>query len=256
MSNSYCIVIPHYRHFHPLSELLSKLTGFGLDTFVVDDGSGDDVLERLTAEIDRYDNIYLVARARNGGKGAAMITGFQHAVARGHSHVISLDADGQHNPDDVPKLLALSMEMPESLYSGRPIFGDDIPASRLYGRKLTNGLVQLLTGSKVLKDAMCGLRVYPLEQVLPLCEALGYRTRMEFDIEILVRACWAGMDVRVMDTQVIYPEDGESHFNLFRDNVRLVLMHTLLIVGGLARLPARLWRRFVHQVSNRDHASQ
>ena len=256
MSSSYCIVIPHYRHLQPLSKLMSKLTGFGLDSFVIDDASGDDVLVPLTAEIGRYDNIHLVTRDRNGGKGAAMITGLQHAAAQGYSHVISLDADGQHNPDDVPELQALSMTTPESLYSGRPVFGEDIPTARLYGRKLNNGLVQLLTGSGVLKDAMCGLRVYPLTQVLPLCETLGYRTRMEFDVEILVRACWAGLDVRVMDTQVIYPEDGESHFNLFRDNVRLVIMHTLLIVSGIARLPAVLWRRLSHRANNSDRASQ
>ena len=76
---------------------------------------------------------------------------------------------------------------------------------------------------------------------------IGYRTRMEFDVEILVRACWAGLEVRSMDTKVRYPEDGESHFNLVADNARLVAMHILLILGGLLRLPLRVWRRLTRQ---------
>ncbi len=243
MTNRCCIVIPHFRHHKPLSVLLPKLVGFDLDIFIIDDASGEPahgILENLALT---YDHVHLVSRPHNGGKGAAMITGLHAAAAQGFTHVISLDADGQHNPDDVPRLQALSSDFPDSLISGRPLFGDDIPASRLYGRMITNTLVQIVTGSRMIKDAMCGLRVYPIAKVLPLCDTLGYRTRMEFDVEILVRACWAGLDIRAMDTDVIYPEDGESHFDLFKDNLRLVVMHILLILGGLARLPKSLWRR-------------
>ena len=205
--------------------------------------AGPDSLTRLSAAASKYDNATVIERRSNGGKGAAMMTGLRTAAERGYTHVISLDADGQHDPGDIPELRRRSALRPDSLFSGRPVFGADIPASRLYGRMLTNYLVQFVTGSRMVQDAMCGLRVYPLRHVLPLCDAIGYRTRMEFDVEILVRACWAGLDVQAMDAAVRYPEDGESHFNLFADNARLVVMHILLILGGLLRLPGRLVRR-------------
>ncbi len=216
---------------------------------MVDDASGHDICTKLHTVVAQYNSVHLIQREQNGGKGAAMISGLRNAAERGYSHVISLDADGQHDPADIPQLQRRSQQMPASLFSGRPVFGEDIPAARLYGRMLTNYLVQFVTASRQVRDAMCGLRVYPLASVLPLCEAIGYRTRMEFDVEILVRACWAGLDVQSMDTAVVYPEDGESHFNLVADNARLVAMHTLLILGGLWRMARTLWRR----VSRPEH---
>ena len=249
MTSSYCIVIPHFRHLRPLSAMLPKLARFGLDVFVIDDASGEAVSRPLQAEIAKYPNIRLIQRTENGGKGAAMMTGLRSAADHGHSHAISLDADGQHDPDAIPELLERSQAQPDSLFSGCPVFGEDIPAARLYGRMLTNYLVQFVTASRMVPDAMCGLRVYPLAHVLPLCDAIGYRTRMEFDVEILVRACWAGLDVQTMDTAVTYPQDGESHFNLIADNARLVAMHALLIMGGLVRLPRTLWRRLSRRMA-------
>ncbi len=244
MTDRYCIVIPHFRHHRPLADLLAALQPAGLQILVVDDCSGEPSLAVLRQLEQNYSNVQLILRRRNGGKGAAMMTGLRRAADGGYSHAISLDADGQHDPAAVPMLRQLSAQHPASLISGRPIFGDDIPASRLHGRKITNTLVQWVTGSRMIKDAMCGLRVYPLELTLPLLNALGYRTRMEFDVEILVRACWAGSDIICVDTPVVYPEDGESHFHLLKDNARLVLMHTLLILGGLSRIPNRLRQRF------------
>ena len=229
--------------------MLPELVELGMDILIVDDASGDEIVALLREEVARHQRVQLIERGANGGKGAAMMTGLEAAADGGHSHAISLDADGQHNPRDIPELLRRSELLPDSLFTGRPVFGEDIPASRLYGRMLTNYLVQFITASRMVKDAMCGLRVYPLAYVLPLCEAIGYRTRMEFDVEILVRACWAGLDVQAIDTAVSYPEDGLSHFHLFTDNARLVVMHMLLIVGGLVRLPRTLWRRFSRRVA-------
>ncbi len=244
MADSYCVVIPHYRHHEPLIHMLKTLTDFELDILVIDDASGAEIIGQLEIETAKHERVSLIQRVENGGKGAAMMTGLREAHERGYSHVISLDADGQHDSNDVPELLQRSQSHPDSLFTGYPIFGDDIPASRLYGRMLTNYLVQFVTSSRMVRDAMCGFRAYPLARVLPLCDAIGYRTRMEFDVEILVRACWAGLDVRAMETAVTYPQDGQSHFNLVADNVRLVAMHVLLILGGLIRLPRTLWRRF------------
>lgn len=111
-----------------------------------------------------------------------------------------------------------------------------MPKVRLHGRKLTNVLARLAAGGGQVEDAMCGLRLYPLASVLPLFATLGTRVRMEFDVEILVRACWAGLELEFIPTRVVYPPEGRSHFRLFADNARFCRMHTVLILQALRRL--------------------
>ncbi|MGB5180364.1 MAG: hypothetical protein WBP44_16745 [Gammaproteobacteria bacterium] len=92
---------------------------------------------------------------------------------------------------------------------------------------------------------MCGLRVYPLESIVPLCERARLGTRMDFDPEVLVRAVWSDIELRYVPVEVVYPEDGRSHFRYLPDNARITWMHTRLIAGMLLRLPvllARKWR--------------
>lgn len=235
LDDDYCVVIPHYRHTNALLTSIPAVLSHGLAVLVVDDGSGAEWVARLAQGLAGIDGVTLVERGVNGGKGAAMISGLEHARALGFTHVISLDADGQHDPADITRFRVASQTQPLSLFSGAPVFGDDIPAVRLYGREITNHLARWVTGSPMLRDAMCGLRLYPLGSVLPLCRTLGSRKRMQFDTEILVRACWSGLQVDFIDTKVVYPESGTSHFKMVRDNALLVLMHIRLIAGGLLR---------------------
>lgn len=243
MSNRYGILIPHYRHGSELAGLLPQLARAGLPVLVVDDGSGAETLARLRVLIDAHAWASLVERDRNGGKGAAMLTGLRLLAEQGFTHVISMDADGQHDVADLAVLHRRSRSHPDQVFSGNPVFGDDIPAVRLYGRALTNTLARLEAGCWRLRDAMCGLRLYPLAAVLPLCDALSRRPRMEFDIEILVRLCWAGKVPEFLQTRVVYPRGGHSHFRLLADNVRLVRMHLMLLAGALWHLPMRWLRR-------------
>ena len=248
MSDRYCIVIPHYCHDAQLADFLPLLGVAQLPLLVVDDGSPAASLARLEQLVGEHPWAQLILREENSGKGAAMITGLREAQSQGFTHVILVDADGQHDPADIARLHAASLQAPEALFSGKPIFGEDIPASRLYGRMITNTLAKIEAGNWGIADAMCGLRLYPLAQVLPLCKQLGNRLRMEFDTEILVRASWADLDIHFLPTQVRYPASGRSHFRMIQDNVRLAAMHSLLLVGALVRVPARLWRRLLARV--------
>ena len=165
-----------------------------------------------------------------------MITGMKYLHAQGVTHVISVDADGQHDAAEITRLRLASQRHPARVISGKPVFGDDMPKVRLHGRKLTNVLARLAAGGGQVEDAMCGLRLYPLASVLPLFATLGKRLRMEFDVEILVRACWAGLELEFIPTRVVYPPDGRSHFRLFADNARFCRMHTVLVLQALGRL--------------------
>ncbi|MEM1434026.1 MAG: glycosyltransferase family 2 protein [Pseudomonadota bacterium] len=234
MSNSYCLLIPHYRHVPQLAEFLPRLAQARLPLLVVDDGSGPETVDELVGLLERFPWAHLQRLPENRGKGAAQIAGFELAEREGYSHVIVVDADGQHDPADIERLHSDSLKAPQALFSGLPQFGPDIPAHRLYGRMITNVLARVAAGDAQIRDAMCGLRLYPLQTVLALARQIP-RRRMEFDTEVLVRARWAGHELRFVPTRVIYPQSGRSHFRMLRDNLRLTRMHILLLLQGILR---------------------
>ncbi|MDZ7668577.1 MAG: glycosyltransferase family 2 protein [Gammaproteobacteria bacterium] len=243
MSESFCLIVPHYDHVAQLQNYLPSLLAVELPILVVDDGSPTAARDRLRQLLADRPGTELIERPRNGGKGAATLTGMQTALAQGYSHAVCVDADGQHEAADVCRLCRAAAAHPDSIVSGLPLFGPDIPRARLYGRMITNVLVRLEAGSGTIRDAMCGLRCYPLALTVRVCESYRVRFRMDFDTEILVRAAWQGVAVCYVETRVRYPPDGVSHFRMFRDNVDMTLMHLRLLGGALLRMPVWLARR-------------
>lgn len=238
-----CILIPCYNHGAMMPGVLARLEPFGLPCIVVDDGSDETtraVLERLAAV---NPGLTLIRQPENAGKGEAVIQGLKTAADRGYTHAVQVDADGQHAVEDIPKLLSLSQQHPEALISGRPIYDDSIPRSRLYGRWVTHIWVWIETLSLQLKDSMCGFRVYPVEPTLRLAQQVTLGKRMDFDTEVMVRLYWQGNTSYFVPTRVTYPQDGLSHFDALKDNCRISLMHTRLFFGMLPRIPSLLLRR-------------
>ena len=238
-----CVLIPCYNHGAMMSGVLDRLQPFNLPCIVVDDGSDkttQDELARLAAE---YGNLTLIRLPVNAGKGAAVISGIQAAADAGFSHAVQVDADGQHAIEDIPRLLALAKEHPAALISGQPIYDDSVPRSRLYGRWVTHIWVWIETLSMQLKDSMCGFRVYPVTPTLQLAQRVTLGKRMDFDTEVMVRLYWQGNPSYFIPTRVIYPQDGLSHFDALKDNLRISLMHTRLFFGMLPRIPSLLFRR-------------
>lgn len=238
-----CVLIPCYNHGPMMSGVLARLQQFDLPCIVVDDGSDEttqDSLARLAAE---YPNLTLIRLPVNSGKGAAVIAGIEAAAEAGFSHAVQVDADGQHAIEDIPGLLSLAKKHPAALISGQPVYDDSIPRSRLYGRWVTHIWVWIETLSFQLKDSMCGFRVYPVAPTLQLARRVQLGKRMDFDTEVMVRLYWQGHTSYFLPTRVTYPQDGISHFDALRDNVRISLMHTRLFFGMLPRIPSLLLRR-------------
>jgi polyprenyl-phospho-N-acetylgalactosaminyl synthase len=229
-----CALVPTYDNPMTVRAVIDRLH-VQLPVIVVDDGSGAAaraVLVGIAAEgladVVRHD--------RNLGKGAAVRTGLARARAQGFTHALQVDADGQHDLDDVGRFLDAARERPGALIAGRPVFDASAPASRRRGRKITVFWSAVETGGRVIDDPLCGYRVYPVE---PALRALSVGCRMEFDPEIAVRMVWLGASVVNVATRVRYlgPEDGGvSHFRMFRDNIRISLMHTRLVLEALGRV--------------------
>ncbi|CAD7554644.1 glycosyltransferase family 2 protein [Aeromonas hydrophila] len=245
-----CILIPCYNHAGPLAAVLARLAEYGLPCLLIDDGSEPVAAAALAALAARYPWITLLRHPHNQGKGGAVMTGLRRAHGLGFSHALQVDADGQHDLADIPALLAEADKHPAALVSGRPLYDDSVPKGRLYGRYITHVWVWIETLSFAIKDSMCGFRVYPLAATCALLDRVALGRRMDFDTEVMVRLYWAGVAVRFVPTRVIYPADGSSHFQLWRDNRDISWMHTRLVCRllwdqllRLCRWPRRLGAR-------------
>ena len=238
--NKFAFLVPFYNHPQNIKALIAALKAYELPVIVVDDGS-DEASKQILAELERMEGILLLTREQNGGKGIAMKDGFKFALERGFSHVLQIDADFQHDAALIGEFLRQSQAHPQSIVCANPIYGEDAPISRVYGRKITNFWVAINTLSLGVKDAMCGFRVYPLEQ-LKKAAAKSKTNRMEFDIEILVNAVRQGIDVRWIDTYVRYEKGGVSHFKMLRDNALISLMHAKCFFSLPKFALGKIWR--------------
>jgi len=240
-----CVVIPVYNHEHAIGKVLAQVLAHGLPVILVDDGSSAAcaaTLDRLTAA--HADKVVLERLAVNQGKGGAVLSGFARAAQDGYSHVLQVDADGQHCVADMERFLAAARARPRAVVAGCPVYDESVPALRLYARYLTHVWVWINTLSLAIRDSMCGFRVYPVAPVLALANRRRLGLRMNFDIEILVRLYWDGIEVVNLPTQVGYPEDGVSHFKAWTDNVLITRMHVALFFGMLPRIPSLLGRKW------------
>ncbi|WP_295892003.1 glycosyltransferase [uncultured Vibrio sp.] len=242
-SYSGCFLIPCYNHGSTVTQVVDSLTPFSLPIVIVDDGSAEETKHELS-KLESRDSVHLVTLQENQGKGGAVMAGLRAISEMGHSHAIQVDSDGQHDLEALPNLLSASQQRPGQLISGRPIYDDSVPKSRLYGRYLTHVWVWIETLSLSIKDSMCGFRAYPIKETIPVLSKYNIGTRMDFDIEILVRLYWEGIDSHFIDTRVIYPESGISHFDALHDNIKISKMHTKLFFGMLPRIPKLLARHF------------
>ncbi len=238
------IVIPVYNHDRALSAMLDELRAVGVPCLLVDDGSDLPcamALAQMAAA--NGDWLSLERLPENGGKGHALMAGFALSASRGHSHVVQIDADGQHVVTDIPRFLQAARAHPQALILGQPQFDQSVPRGRLYGRYLTHVWVWINTLSRAIHDSMCGFRVYPLAAVTRLLRENRLGSRMDFDTEVCVRLAWEGLDILNLYTRVRYPEGGVSHFRLWQDNVLISRMHARLFFGMLRRLPRLLRKR-------------
>ncbi|MDR0720111.1 MAG: glycosyltransferase family 2 protein [Treponema sp.] len=241
------LLIPVYNHGKTAFSITGTLSSLGLPIILVDDGSGSETkayLEKAAA----FPGVVLLTLEKNTGKGGAVMAGMEKAGLMGLSHVLQIDADGQHDIAKAAFFLEESRKAPERIICGFPQYSGDAPGSRLAGRKISNFWAAVETLSGELNDVLCGFRVYPVLKSLEVIKKNARRlfpmdTRMGFDPEILVRLYWAGVRPLYFPVRVRYFPDGISHFHMVKDNIRLSLMFTRLFFGMVLRFPVLIWFR-------------
>ena len=238
------VIIPCRNHGLTVEKVLEGLEPLGLPVIVVDDGSDAVTREALDELAPRCPEMTLLRHEVNRGKGAALTTGLHYAEKEGYTHALQVDADGQHDLADAPKLLESAKRDPNALWSARPLYDESVPKKRLIGRYVTHVWVWIETLSFEIVDSMCGYRVYPIAPTLAILKTKHVGQFMDFDTEIMVRLYWKGLRVRFVPSRVIYPEDGYSNFRMWEDNVRISKMHTRLCIESPLWWPARVKRLY------------
>ena len=243
-----CAIIPTYNNPRTIEEVVRRVREHIADVVVVDDGSAEparEVVQRL-ADTGRCEVVF---RARNGGKGAAVKTGLEWARDHQFDYALQIDADLQHDPADIPKLVAGIRDAPAgTLVLAQPIFDASAPKGRLRARKITVFWAMIETLGRKVGDPLCGFRVYPV------ATALRVRARgnaMDFDPEIAVRLAWAGVAIVHVPTPVIYraaDAGGVSHYRKVTDTLLIAGAHVRLCAEGVLRLVTKPVRALIRRL--------
>ena len=218
-----CVVIPTFNNGGTVADVVRGVLRQGLPVFVVDDGSTDDTQRKLEGL-----DIRILRHGQNRGKGRALKTGLEAARKLGYRFALTLDADGQHDPADIPALVAAAGER-TLVIGSRNLTADGMPAGNTFANKFSNFWFTVQTGRK-LPDTQTGFRVYPLED-LPSLKLLT--ARYEAELALLVFSAWKNLRIVPVPVRVYYPEDRVSHFRPFADFFRISVLNTVLCVLAL-----------------------
>jgi glycosyltransferase involved in cell wall biosynthesis len=243
-STTHVLLIPSYNTGDRLLSTVKEALTHWQPVWVVVDASTDNSHGPVVAIAREHPQLRVIVRPRNGGKGAAVLTGAKAALAEGFTHVLVMDADGQHPADRIADFMAASAAAPNTLILGKPVFGPEAPQLRLQGRKLSIALVFFELLGRGIDDPLFGFRVYPIAPLINALTATRFARRYDFDPEVAVRMVWAGTPTHNIPATCRYlakTDGGVSHFHYLRDNLRMIWLHTRLITQLLLwRWPAAL----------------
>lgn len=241
-----CVLVPTYNNEQSLEKILLDVLAYTDQVIVINDGSTDSTPQLL----NKFPLIDQVSYTSNQGKGFALRQGFKRAVATGYEYCITIDSDGQHFADDLPKFLEkLEGHSTAIIIGARNMGQSSVPGKSSFGNKFSNFWFWVETGLKM-PDTQSGYRLYPLR----LLKDIEFITRkFEFEIEVLVRSAWRGIEINYVPVRVFYAEEGKrvSHFRPFKDFTRIGILNTFLVTIALLYIkPRDFFRRLKKKTSS------
>jgi glycosyltransferase involved in cell wall biosynthesis len=220
-----CVIIPTYNNASTIAQVIADVEQYADDIIVVNDGSTDDT----STILHKIDDIKLIEYSENKGKGYALKLGLRKATEWGYRYAITIDSDGQHYADDIPVFINKIEEKPDSLLIGaRNLNADNMPSKNTFANRFSNFWYKVETGN-TLADTQSGYRLYPLEKL----KGIRFITRRyEFEVEVIVRAAWKGINVENVPIKVYYApvEERVSHFRPLPDFTRISVLNTVLVL--------------------------
>lgn len=240
------IVIPTYNNANTILDVIKKAQRTGYDILVVNDGSTD-----ATLSIIEEQKISRIDHAVNQGKGAAILSALNWAKAHNYSHIITIDADGQHDPTEIHKFVPKIQENPQSIIIGtRDFSSPNVPKKSRFGRSFSNFWIKIACGASI-TDSQSGFRAYPVNELLQLNLK---ETRYNFEIEALVKAVWAGLTIESVNISVYYSDATKkaSHFKPLLDNIRISKTYAKLVLRNFLPIPHKILFGPSHKEKLRD----
>lgn len=235
MQLRFITVVPVYNHPATVLDILQKcLSETDHPVLIVDDGSDVSVESMYLNSQDINPRVHFIRHEKNKGKGAALLTATEYSVAAGYTHMVTIDADGQHEPADIKKLTASALLNPWAVILGdRQMNTANVPKSSVFGKAFSNFWVKYETDLKV-SDSQSGFRIYPLFYLQTM---KFVSCRYDFEVEVLTRMVWKGVEIVSVGIQVNYfpPEKRVTHFHKIKDNLRLVVLNTILVCVSLLK---------------------
>jgi glycosyltransferase involved in cell wall biosynthesis len=224
-------VIPAFNEAATIRDVAARTLEFIRDVIIVDDGSTDG-----TAAQTRGLGVTLVSNPRNLGKGASLWRGFALALSEGADAVVTLDADAQHCPEDIPRLVDTARAHPGRIIVGARMWDrDTVPPLRYFGNRFANFWVAWAAGFPV-ADSQSGFRLYPASLLREVNVNPG--ARFAFESEILIEAGRAGVRTAAVPIAALYrPEGRPSHYRPAADTARIVRMITWKLLSRGLDLP-------------------
>ena len=211
-----CVLIPAYNEALHIGEVVAGARRHVADVVVIDDGSSDG-----TAEISRTAGATCLQLPRNCGKASALRVGIAFAREHNFTHVITLDGDGQHLPDDIPVILRVAQETAADLVIGARCFDRALmPRSRYFSNVVGSRLASALVGREI-RDSQSGFRLFRLDKL----GKSKLRSRCyELEMEILIKMARSGCTMAHAPVRMVY-NDGQTRSKMkpVRDTVRVCL---------------------------------
>ena len=212
-----CILIPAYNEEKRIAAVVREVRDYCPDVIVIDDGSPDDT-DKVAAEAGAT----VLEHVHNQGKGAALQTGFDYARAHGFDLAITMDADGQHAPSDIPAFLqAYERTHSPVLVGNRMGNVAGMPWLRRVVNRFMSDLLSRVMGQHV-PDSQCGFRLYH-RSAFPEGPYDAHSQRFAAESEILLRLALQGRKIGAVTIQTIYG-DEKSKINPFTDTLRFFRM--------------------------------
>jgi len=238
------VIIPSYNSGRLLRRTVEAVLAKWQPVWVVLDGTTDESAEDIAELAKKSAGLRVIALRENGGKGAATLVAMQAALAEKYTHALVMDSDGQHPVEQIQEFMEIARSQPEAMVLGVPVFGAEAPSERVKGRRVGNAFAHFETLWSGVEDSLFGFRLYPLAPAVRVMESIQTARRFDFDTELAVRLCWAGVRPINRPAKVFYPpreEGAVTHFKYLRDNLLLVGTHTRLVFGMIPRI-FRIWR--------------
>ncbi|MCD6035160.1 MAG: glycosyl transferase family 2 [Rickettsiales bacterium] len=215
------VVIPAYNEEATIREIVESALKQSLKTIIVDDGSTDNTAQLL---VDLH--VKVLHNHPNQGKAASLLKGIDYALREGAEAIITLDADGQHRPEDIPLFLEKAKTYPNHIIIGSRLHDvTKIPPLRLFANRMANFWISWASGYRI-KDSQCGFRLYPATLMRQIHLTAKPHEGFVFESEILIEAAKKGVRVVNIPIRALYKEviQRRSYYRPAWDTFMITLM--------------------------------